>query len=87
MAAITTLAIIAGALITVWIDRAQCENAARAIDNGRTMWLYLIEQNPGPEADAFRVELDRRIPPAHCDGGSLKVDPSITSVPATTVQH
>lgn len=85
--AITCLAvvsIIGTAVVAFIVDRSQCRAAAQAIENSRTMWVYLVEQNPGAEADAFRIELDRRIPPAHCRGGTLIVDnPGIapTTVP------
>lgn len=77
LASITALAvagIIATAILGFVVDRSQCKAAAESIDRSRTMWLYLIDQNPGPEADAFRIELDRRIPAAHCVGGRLVLD-------------
>lgn len=74
-------AIVGTAVLALYTDRQQCRAAAQAIDNSRTMWIYLLEQNPGAEADQFRLELDRRIPPAHCDGGTLIVDRS----PASTI--
>ena len=81
--ALTVLAVIGTAVLAFIVDRAQCRGAATAIENSRTMWEYLIEQNPGPEADEFLVEMNRRIPPAHCRGGSLIVDEADTT--GTTV--
>ena len=77
LATITVLAvagIIGTTILGFVVDRSQCQAAAESIDRSRTMWLYLIDQNPGPEADAFRVELDARIPAAHCVGGRLVLD-------------
>lgn len=82
MLGFTTLAvagIIATSILAVWIDREQCKSAVQAIENTRTMWEYLIERNPGPEADAFAAEMDRRIPSAHCVGGRLVVDEAVTT--------
>lgn len=76
---LAVLALLANVVLLIWLDRAQCRSAAQAIDNSRTMWVYLIEQNPGPEADEFRAEMDRRIPPAHCRGGTLVVDRADTN--------
>lgn len=79
---ITTLAIMAiigTSILAFLVDRAQCKAAVTAIENSRTMWEYLAEQNPGPEADAFLVELDRRIPEGHCRGGALILHEGVTS--------
>lgn len=81
--ALTVIAITGTAVLAFIVDRSQCHGAAQAIDNSRTMWVYLIEQNPGPEADEFLAEMNRRIPPAHCRGGSLIVDEADTT--GTTV--
>ena len=76
LAGLSIISIVATSYIGFWVDRTQCRSAAQGIENSRTMWIYLLEQNPGPEADTFRVELDKRIPPAHCEGGRLVVESS-----------
>lgn len=79
MGSLTVIAIVATSALGFWVDRSQCRAAAQAIENSRTMWIYLLKKNPGPEADAFRIELDKRIPPAHCEGGRLVVESSPAS--------
>lgn len=76
---LAVLAIVFNIILAFIIDRQQCRGAAQAIENSRTMWVYLIEKNPGPEADEFLAEMDRRVPPAHCRGGSLIVDRGVQS--------
>ena len=71
---LTVIALASSAALTVWVDRQQCRSAAVAIQNSRTMWEYLLEQNPGPESDEFLAEMNRRIPPARCVGGTLRVE-------------
>lgn len=92
IAGLAAVSLILGGWWNYWNDREQCRAAVRAIENSRTMWEYLVEQNPGPEADAFAAEMNRRIPPAHCRGSSLIVDtgdttpsPPITSAPGAQV--
>jgi hypothetical protein len=72
------IAVLAGAAIglTTWTLveirqrdlRAQCEFAVQARDDNRVMWLYLLEQFPGAEADAARVQLDTVLPSLECVG-------------------
>lgn len=84
LAVLTVSAIVASALLAFHVDREQCRAAATAVENSRTMWEYAIQQNPGPEADEFLAEMNRRIPPAHCVGGTLVVDEAVTTPPTTT---
>lgn len=84
MSTLTAIAIVGTSALAFHVDREQCKSTVRAISNSRTMWEYAIEQNPGPEADAFLAEMNRRIPPAHCVGGTLVVDEAVTTPPTTT---
>jgi hypothetical protein len=85
---ITVLAVVSimgTVIIGFVVDRAQCEGAVKAIHNSRTMWEYAIQQNPGPEADDFLAEMNRRLPPGHCEGGKLVIDQPPATVPAPTL--
>jgi hypothetical protein len=45
-------------------ERDDCRTAAEARDDNRSMWLYLIDQNPDdPDLPEFVIELNRRLPP------------------------
>lgn len=81
LAVLTLLAVVAlvvSAVLAIYVDRAQCRAAATAVHNSRTMWEFLIEKYPGVESDEFQIELDKRIRPAHCKGGTLIVDEAVT---------
>jgi hypothetical protein len=49
-------------------QRTACQRAMDARQGQRTMWEYLVEQRPAddPEAVAFVVELNKRLPPYVC---------------------
>jgi hypothetical protein len=51
-------------------ERERCERSVAGREDNRAMWIYLVEQNPGVEADAFMIELERRLPRLKCVNGT-----------------
>ncbi len=54
-------------------ERRDCERAVAARDDGRAMWLYVVETNTSADqarVDAFVTELNDRLPPLKCVDGN-----------------
>jgi hypothetical protein len=57
--------------------RSDCERAVAVREDGRAMWLYLVDTSTADQArvDAFVIELNNRLPSLHCvDGNPVPVD-------------
>lgn len=65
-----------GAWQVVEIDRAEtrrdCDRAVATRNDGRAMWLYLLETSTRDRAtiDTFAAKLDELLPPLKCVGGN-----------------
>lgn len=59
-----------------WSDseaQRDCERAVGVRDDGRAMWLYLVDQGGNSDqarVDAFVAELNDRLPPLKCVDGN-----------------
>ena len=53
-------------------ENRDCARAIAAREDNRTMWLYLLDTADAKpaEVEAFRVELNKRLPALECHGGN-----------------